>query len=149
MIRDARRRDADLLADLQGEAFTEDPWPALGIMQLMANPGIQAFVAEPGGVPAGFALMRVAADEAEVIAIGVRPAQRRRGVGRVLLEEIVARAARAGAAPRPNAPRASTADPPTTSSRRPGVPYVMAAPRMSVVRPVVGRGRRRRSATPG
>jgi [ribosomal protein S18]-alanine N-acetyltransferase len=49
-------------------------------------------------VPAGFALMRVAADEAEVIAIGVRPAQQRRGVGRVLLEEIVARAARAGAA---------------------------------------------------
>ncbi len=97
MIRAATRRDADLLATLQGESFPEDPWPALGFMQLMADPNVAALVAEPDGRPAGFALVRTVADEAEVIAVGVRPGDRRGGIGRALLEAMVARARDRGA----------------------------------------------------
>jgi ribosomal-protein-alanine N-acetyltransferase len=96
-IREAGRRDADPIAAMQAEAFPEDPWPALGIMTLMASPSTVALVAEESGAPAGFALFRTAADEAETITIGVRPAFRRRGVARALMAATIERAARRGA----------------------------------------------------
>ena len=45
----------------------------------------------------GFAVSRLAADEAEILTIAVDPAWRRRGVGRDLMREHVQRAALAGA----------------------------------------------------
>ncbi|WP_328702944.1 GNAT family N-acetyltransferase [Arenibaculum pallidiluteum] len=97
MIREARHRDADLLAAMQAEAFPEDRWPALGFMTLMAHPGTTAFLAETAEGPAGFALVRCVADEAEVITLGVRPAFRRRGIAGALLDAMVAKAASSGA----------------------------------------------------
>ncbi|WP_294261100.1 GNAT family N-acetyltransferase [uncultured Sphingomonas sp.] len=70
---------------LYGEAWTQNQ--CLGILSL---PGVWLTIAEQGGEPAGFALARIAADEAELLLIAVRPAMRRRGVGAALLRGIVA-----------------------------------------------------------
>jgi [ribosomal protein S18]-alanine N-acetyltransferase len=49
------------------------------------------------GAPAGFALGRVAANEAEVLTLAVRPAARRAGAGQALMRALMAQAARRGA----------------------------------------------------
>jgi len=45
------------------------------------------------GTPQGFIFMRVAADEAEIISIGVIPAARKKGLASILLLESIKRAA--------------------------------------------------------
>lgn len=79
------------LAALHAAAF-DAPWSEAEIAALLAGPGVAA-LAEPGG----FLLLRVVADEAEILTLAVAPAERRRGVGRRLVEAATARAAEAGA----------------------------------------------------
>ena len=66
----------------------------------MAHAGAAAFVcrAAGGGQVDGYVLGRVAADEAEVLSIGVDPEARRRGLGLALLGALAARVAGMGAA---------------------------------------------------
>lgn len=68
-----------------GEAWTQGQ--CLGILSL---PGVWLTIAEQGSEPAGFALTRIAADEAELLLLAVRPSMRRRGVGAALLRGIIA-----------------------------------------------------------
>jgi tRNA threonylcarbamoyl adenosine modification protein YeaZ len=86
-IVEAGREHAGVLSALHGECFAED-WPAADIARIMALPGAVALIgfaaAEPDR-PAGFALARRAADEAEIISIGTVPAHRRRGIARRLV----------------------------------------------------------------
>ncbi|WP_315761297.1 GNAT family N-acetyltransferase [Sphingomonas sp. Y38-1Y] len=67
-----------------GEAWT--PNQCLGILSL---PGVWLTLAELDGEPAGFALARVAADEAELLLLTVRPSAQRRGVGGALLRSVI------------------------------------------------------------
>jgi ribosomal-protein-alanine N-acetyltransferase len=75
-----------------GEAWT--PSQCLGMVAL---PGVWFSIAWLDGNPAGFALARVVADEAELLLIGIAPAMRRKGVGTALLRSIVADARDRGA----------------------------------------------------
>ncbi|HUE46622.1 MAG TPA: tRNA (adenosine(37)-N6)-threonylcarbamoyltransferase complex dimerization subunit type 1 TsaB [Aestuariivirgaceae bacterium] len=78
---------AEVLSALHGECFAED-WPAADIARIMALPGavaLLAFAAAEPDRPAGFALARRAADEAEIISIGTDPTFRRRGIARRLV----------------------------------------------------------------
>lgn len=75
-----------------GEAWT--PGQCLGMIAL---PGVWFSIAWQDDRPAGFALARVVADEAELLLIGIAPAMRRRGVGTALLRSIVADARERGA----------------------------------------------------
>ena len=98
-IRPAGAEAADLLAALHAEAFRPaDRWGAQAIGLLLGLPGHFALLAESGGAPAGFAMGRVAAGEAEVLTLAVRPARRREGTGRALMRALMAEAARRGAA---------------------------------------------------
>lgn len=72
-----------------GEAWTRSQ--CAGILAL---PGVWLLLARSDGEPAGFALARAVVDEAELLLIGVRPQQRRSGIGGALLDA-VAQAARA------------------------------------------------------
>lgn len=85
---------------LYEECF-EEPFAEASFRTLLASPGMWAALAwradDGGPVPVGFAVARVAADEAEVISIGVAPAARRRGVGAALLADVMARAVAHGA----------------------------------------------------
>lgn len=89
--------DAEEIAGLHARCFDE-AWSAESFLALMCTPGTFAYVARDGDAVAGFILCRAAADECEVIVIGVVPGMRRRGVGRSLLESALARARGLGAA---------------------------------------------------
>jgi ribosomal-protein-alanine N-acetyltransferase len=89
---------AELLAALHEEAFPPaDRWGTQAIGLMLALPGHFALLAAAGAEPAGFAMGRVTAEEAEVLTLAVHPAQRRAGTGRALMLALMAEAAARGA----------------------------------------------------
>ena len=85
------RADAAQLAALHATAF-DTPWSATEIARLLDGPGVFA-VTEPEG----FILIRVVADEAEILTLAVRPEARGAGWGGRLVGQGAVRAAQAGA----------------------------------------------------
>jgi ribosomal-protein-alanine N-acetyltransferase len=83
-LRPATRGDAAALAEVHAAAF-EEPWPAEDILRFAEDRGGFALAVEAEGGLAGFILCRQMAGEAEVLTLAVRPAARRRGIGRALL----------------------------------------------------------------
>lgn len=81
-----------LLAALHAAAMPRDPWGGAAFRDLMAMPGAFALACERG-----FVLARVAADEAEIIMLAVRPEARRAGHGMALLRAAIGAARKAGA----------------------------------------------------
>lgn len=88
--------DLDCLAALHAACFP-DPWSATAMAALLATPGSFGLLSNSCEQPAGFLLARVAADEAEILSIGVQPGCRRQGVARQLLAAASTRAAESGA----------------------------------------------------
>ncbi len=92
--------DLDLAARLHGEAFAsfgERAWTRQDIGELLASPGVAGWGLQSDGATIGFALCRVAADEAELLTIAVEPDRHRRGAGRALLAAVMAHARESGA----------------------------------------------------
>jgi len=92
--------DLDLASRLHGEAFAplgERVWTRQDMAELLASPGVAGWALQFADAAIGFALCRVAADEAELLTIAVQPAKRRRGAGRALLAAVIAHARDAGA----------------------------------------------------
>ena len=80
--------DPEALAALHAEAF-DRPWDAAALRDLLSQTGVLT-EAEADG----FILIRVVADEAEILTLAVRPAARRRGIASRLTAQ-AARSARA------------------------------------------------------
>ena len=94
-----RALDLDRAAALHGESFGplgERAWTRQDLAGLLAAPGVMGLLLQAEGRDAGIALCRVAADEAELLTIAVRPAERRRGAGRQLLTAVIDHAREAG-----------------------------------------------------
>jgi ribosomal-protein-alanine N-acetyltransferase len=70
-----------------------EAWAAAGFHAQLSMHGVVALL-DPRG---GFALLRVAADEAEILAVAVIPTVQRRGVARALLQEGLRQTAELGA----------------------------------------------------
>ena len=85
---------ADALADIHRGAFART-WSGEEFAALLSDPAVFAVGARRrslfGVRLAGFVLVRMAADEAEVLTLAVRPGSRRRGYGRWLMEEALRR----------------------------------------------------------
>jgi ribosomal-protein-alanine N-acetyltransferase len=94
----ASAAEAKLLSDLHKACF-DDGWSAGAVGRIVAMPGAVAQLARTGrgDPPIGFVVWRTAADEAEIITLGVLPAFRRRGIGAQLMAAAEATAAAAGA----------------------------------------------------
>jgi ribosomal-protein-alanine N-acetyltransferase len=87
---------AEEIAALHALLFNP-PWDAASITSSIEHPASASFIAqvrEPN-VMAGFVIGRIAADEAEVLSIGVAKEWQRRGVGRRMVEGLVRAARRA------------------------------------------------------
>lgn len=107
-IIDAEAEHVGRISDLEAAAFGKASWGADGVREGVigeANRALLAFgpsVDEPerGGLeadlPVGFAIWRLAADEAEILTIGVIPEARRRGIAACLLARIIQDAEIAG-----------------------------------------------------
>lgn len=93
-----------VIAALHGHCF-DDAWNAYTVGQVMRMPGAFGFLAVAstsddgtGDIPIGFALAGGAADERELLSIGVLPDHRRGGIGRRLVEMVIAKSIEHGAA---------------------------------------------------
>lgn len=75
------------IAALHGVLF-DPPWGEKAIAGLLDHPASTAFVAVIGNPKevAGFMMGQLAADEGEILSIGVSPKWQRRGLGRLLVE---------------------------------------------------------------
>jgi len=71
---------AEVLAALHAKAFPAEPWNAEMFRSLLAQPTTSAWIDERGG----FLLLRIAADEAEILTLG--SILRRQGIARALME---------------------------------------------------------------
>lgn len=91
---------ADVMA-IMGEAFDPEygeAWTEAQCAGVLGMPGCWLVIARLGSDdPAGFALLRKIADEAELLLIAVRPRYRRQGVGAVLLDRAAEDAVASGA----------------------------------------------------
>lgn len=92
--------DLELVAALHAASF-EEAWGVQAIAELMAMPGAFGLIvsepAEAGAQPAGFLLARIAADDCEILSIGIAPFRRRRGLARQLMDEATRLSGAAGA----------------------------------------------------
>ena len=92
---------AALLAQMHAACFAV-PWSAPGFEGLLSSGGASALILTADGdaeEPCGFILWRTAADETEIVTLGVVPEYRGRGLGAALTNAVLerARAARATA----------------------------------------------------
>lgn len=87
--------EADVLVDIHADAFAR-AWSADEFAALIADRAVVALAARRESIfgvrrMVGFALLRKAADEAEILTIAVRKGNRGKGFGRLLMEEALRR----------------------------------------------------------
>lgn len=90
--------DLGMMARIHALSF-DDAWSAAMMRRILAMPGSFGIVARRNRQwsVVGFALVRVAADECELLSLAVAPEQRGNGVGAMLLEGAIGEAAALGA----------------------------------------------------
>jgi ribosomal-protein-alanine N-acetyltransferase len=83
---------AEAMAAIHAAAFPGEPWDAGSFATLLSQPGVSGFIDKRGGV----LVLRVVADEAEILTIGVIETRRRLGTD--LMQAAIGRAKNLGAA---------------------------------------------------
>jgi ribosomal-protein-alanine acetyltransferase len=84
-IRDFRATDAPAIAEILRDSAEAAQWPPESYARLAESPGCLVRVCEANGQTVGFLAARQAADEAEILNIGVLRDFRRKGVASALL----------------------------------------------------------------
>ena len=100
-VRLAQPRDAHAIALMSRDLVESGlgwKYDAARVLRAMRNPDTLAPVACDGGRIAGFGLMEFGEERAHLVLLAVRPAQRRLGIGRRLLDWLVESARTAGIA---------------------------------------------------
>lgn len=94
VLRDLEWTDLAPLAELEQQLFADDAWTeATWWTELAGRPRRDYVVAvTPDGTISGYAGLDVSGDVADVMTIATAPGHQGRGIGRVLLDELVRRA---------------------------------------------------------
>lgn len=83
---------APLLAALHEVTFRGgEVWDATSFADLLSMQGTEAVIALINNNPAGFILSRTVLDETEILTLAVHPDFRRRGIGRFLVKNVLAK----------------------------------------------------------
>ncbi len=100
-IRDATGDDLNAVMAIMAAAFDPsygEAWTRSQCAGILPMAGVSLRIAaDEGGPVAGFALLRVIADEAELLLIAVDPAAQHRGIGAALVDDFVLLATSRGA----------------------------------------------------
>jgi [ribosomal protein S18]-alanine N-acetyltransferase len=93
--------DLDSVIEIMNSAFDDrfgEAWTRSQCAGILPMPGVELVVAHNSdGTTAGFSLYRTISDEAELLLLAVAPRKRRRGIGRMLLDNFLQHAREAGA----------------------------------------------------
>jgi ribosomal-protein-alanine N-acetyltransferase len=92
--------DTELLAELHRRCFSaiwDRPWTAKSFADVLAMPGASGLIACLAEEPIGFGLTLQAADEVELLLLGILPSQRGHGFAARLLEALLQAARSRGA----------------------------------------------------
>ena len=87
-IRPAQVADVSDVGAIEKAVFS-DPWSANDFAECLSS-RVPFLVAEEHGAIAGYVVAHFAADEGEILNLGVATAHRRRGLGRALVQGVVA-----------------------------------------------------------
>jgi ribosomal-protein-alanine N-acetyltransferase len=101
LLRPGDARDIGIVEALMLAAFDPrfgEAWTRNQCLGVMAMPGVRVTLAQIDDEPAGFAMVRSVADEAELLLLAVDPRHRRRGIGTALLRGVIAEAQATGIA---------------------------------------------------
>jgi ribosomal-protein-alanine acetyltransferase len=90
--RPARAADLDAVAAIAAARPTAAGWSRAQFSEEIGRDGSDFLVVESAGAVAGYAVVRDAPDEAQLVDIAVSPEHSRKGLGRLLLKEVAARA---------------------------------------------------------
>ena len=96
-VRRAEPNDCDAIAAAEKVLFS-DPWSRRSFAELVDRPGVHFLVATVDDAVAAYSVAYAAADEAELANLAVVPAWHRQGIGRRLLEAVLASVRGGGAA---------------------------------------------------
>lgn len=90
VIRQAMPSEAPILAAIHAQCFAK-AWDAQAMSQFLGAPGCLTLIAsQRADAPTqGFLIARAAADEAELLTLGVLPSHRRNGLAKALLESAI------------------------------------------------------------
>jgi tRNA threonylcarbamoyladenosine biosynthesis protein TsaB len=94
-LREFREDDLEAVAALELAIFS-DPWPASFFHSELRQPMVYARVAEREGRLAGYQMAWLGAGTGHLANMAVAPDQRRRGIARALMDDLLARARAAG-----------------------------------------------------
>ena len=87
-------QDIEAAAEIHGQAFAQS-WSGDEFASLLSQEGVFGFVARrpanPHAPPAGIVLTRLTVDEAEILTIAVDRNFRGRGIGRLLMDQVLQR----------------------------------------------------------
>jgi ribosomal-protein-alanine N-acetyltransferase len=84
------------LSLLHAACFPDDPWDCAAVGRILGLAGTFGWVAWDGETPTGFILARDLGEECEILALGVLPDCRRRGIARRLMCAVAGEAAARG-----------------------------------------------------
>lgn len=92
VLRPLTAEDLDALDAMEQALFGPGAWSRSSMAEEIAGPGRWYVGAESGGELVGYAGLWFDGDDAQVMTLGTRPDVQRRGIGRMLLDALVARA---------------------------------------------------------
>lgn len=84
IVEEATAQSAGRMAALHAKCF-DHPWPAGEFASLLSMPSTHAFAIQRDGHHLALILVRIAADEAEILTVGVDPGFRGKGLGLAVL----------------------------------------------------------------
>ena len=99
-LRPVALSDSSLISEMIAQAFAaagesgdyRPSWTAQSVAGITIMPGFVGVLAFGESEPLGFLLCRIAADEAEILSLGVAPSARRSGIARAMLEQFIVQA---------------------------------------------------------
>ncbi len=94
-VRAASLDDVPAIHALETQSFS-DPWTAASFRAMIAQPQVLATVADDAGVVVGYCIAWAIGDEAELVNLCVAADHRGRGVGALLLDDLMATLERKG-----------------------------------------------------